>query len=682
MIDKEVKRKLIAILSADVKGYSRLMSEDEVGTIHTLNAYKEIMAGLIQHHHGRVVDAPGDNLLAEFGSVVDAVQCAVEIQKELKTRNADLSENRRMEFRIGVNLGDVVEDGEQILGDGVNIAARLESLSEAGGVCISGTAYDHVENKLPLGYEYLGEQTVKNIAKPVRAYRVLMEPGAVGKLIGEKKAKSRQWQRAALGLVVVVIVVIAAVVIWKLYTPSAPQLEVASKEKVAATQPEKPSAAIPTVSVPSAETTPKEKIVSPTPEKVSKPVVSPPPKVEVASKEKMALPLPDKPSIAVLPFVNMSGDKEQEYFSDGLTEEIINALSRLPQVFVIARNSSFTYKGKAVDIKKVGREMGVQYVLEGSVRKEANRIRITAQLIDSTSGRHVFSERYDRELKDIFAMQDDIAIKILTALRVALKDGELARIQAKGVSNVEAYFKLLEAREFEQRVNKESNNRARRLAEEALALDPQSSAAYTALAFAHFWDFWLGPPKSPIDSINEGIAMAKKAIALDDNPRAHGILGMLYVNKGDYDKAVEEGEQAASMDPGYLTAYGSTLMHASRYPEAIAVFQKVLPLNPVKPHSMCLNNLANSYWMIGKYEEAIRFYKRLLQDQPDHLPGNLGLTATYSVMGRMEEARTQAAEVLRINPNFSLDRWAKTQRFRNHADGDRRIDALRKAGLK
>ena len=241
MTTQEVKRKLTAILSADVKGYSRLMGEDEVGTIRTLNAYKEVMAGLIQHHHGRVVDAPGDNVLAEFGSVVDAVQCAVEIQKELKTRNAELPENRRMEFRIGVNLGDVIEDGEQILGDGVNIAARLESLSEAGGICISGTAFDHVKNKLNLGYKYLGEQTVKNIAEPVRVYRVLMEPEAAGKVIGEKKAKPRQWQMATMGLVIGVIVVVAAIVIWKLYTPSAPQPEVISKEKITASSPEKPS---------------------------------------------------------------------------------------------------------------------------------------------------------------------------------------------------------------------------------------------------------------------------------------------------------------------------------------------------------------------------------------------------------------------------------------------------------
>ena len=294
MTTQEVKRKLTAILSADVKGYSRLMGEDEVGTIRTLNAYKEVMANLIQQHRGRVVDAPGDNLLAEFASVVDAVQCAVVIQKELKTCNAEFPENRRMEFCIGINLGDVIEEGDKIFGDGVNIAARLENLSEAGGICISGTAYDQVKNKLPLGYQFLGEQTVKNIAEPVRVYRVLGEPESAGKLIGEKKVIPRQWQRPALYLVIALILVVAAIAIWRLYS-----------------RPTRPL-------------------------------------VEVASKEKMAFPLPEKPSIAVLPFVNMSGDKEQEYLADGLAEEIINALTKLPQVFVIARTSSFTYKGSVI----------------------------------------------------------------------------------------------------------------------------------------------------------------------------------------------------------------------------------------------------------------------------------------------------------------------------------------------
>jgi len=402
----------------------------------------------------------------------------------------------------------------------------------------------------------------------------------------------------------------------------------------------------------------------------------------VASIEKMALSLPDKPSIAVLPFVNMSEDPKQEFLCDGFTEEIINALTKLPQVFVIARNSSFTYKGKKVDVKQVGRELGVQYLVEGSVRREANRIRITAQLIDSTTGRHVFSERYDRELKDIFATQDDIAIKILTALRVALKDGEWARIQARGVSNVEAYFKLLEAREFHERVNKESNDRARLLAEEALALDPRSSEAYATLAYAHFWDFWLGPPESREDSTMQGIAMAKKAIALDDSPRGHATLGLLYLNKRDYDKAVEEAERAASMDRGFLTEYGNIFMVVGRYPEAIGAFEKALRMNPVKPRSMCLNGLATSYMLMGKYDEAVRLCKRLLQDQPDHWLGNIILTITYSKMGRMEDARAQAAEVLRLDPKFSVERWEKTSRLKNPDDRERGADALRKAGLR
>src|SRR6266571_2683009 len=297
-----VERKLAAILSADVQGYSRLMGEDEVATVRTLTAYRAVMTILIQRHRGRVVDSPGDNLLAEFASVVDAVQCAVEIQQELKTRNTDLLAARRMEFRIGVNLGDVIVEGERIYGDGVNIAARLEGLAEAGSICISGTVYDQVETKLALGYEYLGMQTVKNITKPVRVYRVRIEPGDSAAMTSGRGA-----------------------------------------------------------------------------------VTAP-------------LPLPDKPSIAVLPFVNLSSDPEQEYFSDGITEDLITDLSKLSGLFVIARNSTFVYKGKAAKVQEVSKELGVRYVLEGSVRKASNRVRITAQLVDATTGHHLWAERYDREL--------------------------------------------------------------------------------------------------------------------------------------------------------------------------------------------------------------------------------------------------------------------------------------------
>jgi adenylate cyclase len=682
MTTQEVKRKLTAILSADVKGYSRLTGEDEVGTIRTLNIYKEVIANLVQQNHGRVVDAPGDNVLAEFASVVDAVRCAVEIQKELKTRNAELPENRRMEFRIGVNLGDVIEDGEQILGDGVNIAARVQGLADGGGICISGTAYDHVENKLSLGYEYLGEQTVKNIAKPVRVYRVLMEPEAVGKVYAEKKP--RQWQRAAIGLVVVVIVVVAAVVIWKLYTPSAPKPEVASKEKITVPQPEKPSPTIPTAPVPSVEKAPKEKVTPPSPEKVTKPAPPPAPKMEVASKEKMAFPLPDKPSIAVLPFVNLSGDPTKDYLSDGITEEIINALSKIPNIFVIARNSTFTYKGKPVKVQQVSEEMGVQYVLEGSVQWSGDRVRITAQLIDALKGHHLFSERYDRELKDIFALQDEITMKALTAMRVVLTVGETGRGTEKGTNNLEAYSKLLQALAHMQVANKDKVALARPLVEESVALDPGYANAYAVLANVNIMEVFVGASKSPRESLDRAEELAKKALALDDSlSYAHTILSLTYVFTKQFDRALSAAERAVALSPNSAWAYfmlGTVLFHSERFEEAIPHFKKSLRLSPI-PFSQCLNNLAGTYRFLGRYDEAIATFKKLLQLQPDYLPAHIGLAATYVSAGRQEEARAEAAEVMRIDPQFSLERYAKTSPFRQ-ALVDQLVEAWRKAGLK
>ncbi|MGA2315001.1 MAG: tetratricopeptide repeat protein [Thermodesulfobacteriota bacterium] len=632
MTTQEIKRKLAAILSADVKGYSRLMEEDEVGTIHCLNAYKEVMAGLIQHHHGRVVDAPGDNVLAEFGSVVDAVECAVEIQKELETRNADLPENRKMEFRIGVNLGDVIEDGEQILGDGVNIAARLESLSEAGGIYISGTAFDHVKNKLNLGYKYLGEQTVKNILEPVRVYQVLMEAEAAGKVIGEKKSKPRQWQKTALIVLAILIVVAAAFVIWRLYLHPAP------------------------------------------------------PPVEVASKEKMAFPLPDKPSIAVLPFAYTSGDPKHEYLSDGITDEVIAALSKSSQLFVIGRNSTFTYKGKPVKFQQVSEEMGVRYVLEGSVQFSGERVRITAQLIDALTGYHLFSERYDRELKDIFATQDEISMKILTATRVTLTQGEEARMFAKGTKNIEAYLKVMQAREHHEVFTKESQALARQLAEEAIALDPGYALAYSyaALALAH--EVLVGVYTNPREALERGMKLVQKAVALDDSlAHPHEILGKYYImlNK-DYEKGIAEAERAVTLEPNSVDAYtqlGINLLAAGRPTEAIPILQKAMRLSPIPPH-LCLLTLGICYRCTGQYEEAIAIYRRILQKEPNQLLTQVSLVATLMQAGKEDEARAEAAKVLRIDPNFSLERFAKLSLYKDRSETDRLINALRKAGLK
>jgi len=629
MNTQEVKRKLTAILSADVKGYSRLMGEDEEGTIRTLNTYKEVMSSLIQQQRGRVVDAPGDNVLAEFGSVVDAVRCTVDIQKELKTRNAELPESRRMEFRIGVNLGDVVEDGEQILGDGVNIAARLESLSEAGGICISGTAFDHVKNKLNLGYKYLGEQTVKNILEPVRVYQVLMEPEAAGKVIGEKKAKPRQWQRVALSLGVILIVIVAAVVAYFNLRPSAPR-------------------------------------------------------VEVASKEKMAFPLPDKPSIAVLPFVNMSEDPKQEFFADGMTEEIITALSKGPNLFVIARNSTFTYKGKAVKVKQVSEELGVRYVLEGSIQRSGDRIRINAQLIDALTGHHLWAERYDRDVKDIFAIQDEITMKIITALQVKLTSGEMIHVLAKGAKNIDAFTKYLQAVDLWTRLTKETNAQAKKLLEEAIALDPEYPGPYIGLAKTYGMDVYLGTTESSDQSLARAFELAQKAISLDNtNGAAYSVLSWLYATKRQYEKAIAESERAISLNLNSAESYmrlGLVLAYAGRAEEGIPYMQNALRLNPF-PSCNYFSNLATIYRESGHYEKAIEASKKALQCEPNSQIPYITLAISYIRLGREEEARAAAAEILRINPKFSLERYAKILPFPQPV-ADRVIEDLRKAGLK
>jgi adenylate cyclase len=630
MTTQEVKRKLTAILSADVKGYSRLMGEDEKGTVRTLSAYREIMANLIQNHHGRVVDATGDNLMAEFASVVDAVECAVGIQKKLKTRNGELPQNRRMEFRIGINLGDVIEEEGRIYGDGVNIAARLESLAEAGGICISGTTYEHVRNKVSLGYEYLGEQTVKNIAAPVRVYRVLMEPEAGGKVIGDKKIAPRRRQRPALALAVVFISVIAVIAIWKYYNP-------------------------------------------------------PTPKVEVASKEKMAFPLPDKPSIAVLPFVNMSDDPKQEFFSDGITESIITGLSKISALFVIARNSSFTYKGKPVMVRQVAEDLGVRYVLEGSVQRSGDRVRITAQFIDALKGHHLWSERYDRDLKNLFAIEDDITKKIITALQVLLTKGEQAALLGKGTENLDAYLKCMEASEYLLRMNKDANLMARQRAEEAIALDSKYSSAHAILGNTHIKDVIFNWSTSPKESMVRAFESAKKALSLDDsNVQARVVLTWIYLLKREHDKAIEECEGAISLAPNSADAVfvlGIVLRFAGRVEEAIPMFERAIRLNPI-PRAAYLCQLALSYTFIGKFEKAIRICKEALPKNPNDLIGRIALVVAYTSLGRESDARAEVAEVLRIDPNFSLEYAAKTWPYKKDADRDFVLTALRKAGLK
>ena len=628
MAQEGFKRKLSAILSADVEGYSRLMGDDEEATVRTITSYRTAIADLVQQFRGRVVDTPGDNILTEFTSVVDAVNCAVEIQRDLAERNAELPYNRQMQFRIGVNLGDVIEEDGRIYGDGINIAARVESLSEAGGICISGRAYDQVENKLGLEYENLGEHQVKNITRPIRVYRVLSYPGAAAhRVVQAKEALGRRWRKIGLSAAVVVVIVVA-LGIWQFY-----------KQR---------------------------------------------PSVEPASIEKMAYPLPDKPSIAVLPFNNMSGDPEQEYFSDGLSEEIITALSKITKLFVIARNSSFSYKGKPVKVKQVAEELGVRYVLEGSVRKAEDRVRITAQLIDALTGHHLWAERYDRDLKNIFALQDEITMKVINALQVELTEGEHARLWGKGTDNLQAYLKSLRAREYYLTQTREGNDLARRTAEEAIALDPEYAPPYHVLSITHFMDVLFRTTKSPKQSMTRAVKLIQKAIALDDSyALAHGWLGFLYAFLRKYEESIMEAQKGVALDPNGAHGYLYLCMvyrFAGRHEEAVQAIEKAIRLNPFPPNTY-FRDACRSYIFVGRYEEAIAAGKKAVTLSPNDGQAHLSLAIAHSLAGRQKEARIEAAEVLRLNPKFSLVHSGKFVPYKNQADREFVINALRKAGL-
>ena len=628
MAEESFKRKLTAILSADVEGYSRLMGEDEDTTIRTLTAYRELMSTLIQKHRGRVVDSPGDNLLAEFLSVVDAVRCAVEIQEELRVRNAELPDNRRMEFRIGINLGDVVEEGERIYGDGINIAARVEGLAEGGGICISGAVHDSIKNKLSLSYESLGEHTVKNIKEPVRVYRMRIGPEAAAPVVREEKAGSRRWPKAALAAVAVLVIVAGAWAIWNFYFR--------------------------------------------------------PPPTEPASVEKMAFPLPEKPSIAVLPFANMSDDPGKEYLSDGITEQIITSLSKIPRLFVISRTSTFSYKGKPVKVQQVAEELGVRYVLEGSVQQSGDKIRITAQLIDALTGRHLWAERYERNYKEIFALQDEITLKILNEMQVKLTDGERIRSHIKKTQNLEAFEKLMEGITYLRAFNIESNATARRLAEEAIALDPEHPSGYVLLAAVNIMDVWLGSSKSPRKSLSKATELLQKVIDLDENnDMAYSLLCHIYAMQRHFDKAVEAGQKAIELNPNSDSALvwlAMTLRWMGKPEEAIALHKRAMRLCPFPP-SYYYMNLGQAYRTADRCEEAIEEYKKALHLTPRNIFAFEGLSVCYGLLGQENESRAAAAEIMKLNPNFTIKFMMKRSPNKDRHLVERWADVLRKAGI-
>ena len=589
MAEERVQRRLAAILAADVAGYSRLMGVDEEGTLALLTAHRnDLIDPCIGEHRGRIVKTTGDGLLAEFASVVDAVRCAVAIQEGMRERNAEATKDHRMEFRIGVNLGDVIVQDDDVYGDGVNIAARLEGLAEPGEVYVSGAAYDQVEGKLAISFDDLGKQTFKNIAKPVRTFRV--RTGAE-----EKTGKA---------------------------------------------------------------------------------------------DADVALPIPDKPSIAVLPFDNMSGDPEQEYFSDGISEDIITDLSKISGLFVIARNSSFFYKEKSPNIAKVSRELGVRYVLEGSVRKAANRVRISAQLIDGTTGGHVWAERYDRELQDIFVVQDEVTNEIVNALKVNLTRGEQQRTERKGTENLEAYDRYLRGREQFWRLDREVQGQARAMLQRAIELDPEFAAAYSMLSLSYTLEYINRWSDSPERSQKLAREFAQKAMELDDShPTPHVAMSLVCMWTRRQDRSIVEAEveveKAIALDPSSAFAYSvyaQTLHYAGRSAEALEKIETAMRLDPHYP-DLWLHFLGQIYFMLERYEEAVLALQRRLIRYPETDISRVLLAACYGHLGRINEARTEWSEVFRINPDYSLDYHLKVLPYDDTADLDRVVDGLRKAGL-
>jgi adenylate cyclase len=628
MAEEGVKRKRTAIFSADAKGYSRLMGEDEVGTVRVLKEYREIMADCIQKHGGRVVDSPGDNILAEFGSIVNATECAVKIQEKLRAKNAELPEEKRLEFRIGINHGDVLEDEDRIYGDGVNIAARIEGLAPPGGICISRTTYDQIKNRLNLGYEYLGEHSVKNIAEPARVYKVLMEPEAAGKIIGEKK-KTKSWLTVAAA--VVLLIGLAG---WYLYIEQSKR-------------------------------------------------------VEPASVDKMAFPLPDKPSIAVLPFDNLSGDSEQDFISDGITEDIISALSSVPYLFVIARNSTFTYKGKAVKVQQVAEELGVRYVLEGSVKRSGDKVRITAQLIDAITGHHLWAERYDREFKNLFALEDDITLNIISSLQVKLTDGQSIRLRRQETDNLEAWLLHNEGMKYGRSHSKEPNFIAMEMYEKALKLDPNFISARVGLGWKQWQIAQKGWSDSPEESFKKAIELAQEALEMDPTSApAHGLMIGIHMWKREFDQALALAQKTITLDPNDAESYallGWALIANMRPQEAIQYFKKAMRLSPYYP-SWFLNLMIRAYVVAGRYDEAIGACEEMLKRNPGPFfvgQAHINLAVSYSNLAKPEpeKARAEIAKAIEIDPGLTVSFISKELDCKDPAFLEHYFDTLRELGL-
>ena len=639
MAENATQRKLTAILSADVKGYSKLMGEDDESTVNTITAYRKIISELIQNHHGRVVDTPGDNILAEFGSALNAVKGAIDIQHTLGIENSKLPDNRRMEFRIGINLGDIIHKEDRIYGDGVNVAARIESLADPGGICISRGVFDQVKKKVSQGFEYLGEHTVKNITEPVTIYRVLLAPEYEGKFIGEPVHRTTKLKRPTLAVISTLLIASAAL-LW-IYYPR-----------------------------------PSDK--------------------KLVSESQTAIPISEKASIAVLPFDNMSDDPQQEYFSDGISEDIITDLSKISGLIVISRNSSFTYKGKSVKAQQIGQELRVRYLLEGSVRKAGGQVRINAQLIDATSGHHLWAERYDGDVSDIFALQDTITRKIISALALKLTANEEKAVVDRGTDNLQAYDSFLKGWQGYRMMTKAGFGEAKIHLEKAVEIDPEFARAYAALAVLYWKAIQTASPE-----LREGLGINNHAArnAVRNKPQflvkkamvkptalAHGLMSQFYLFRYQHDEALSEIEQAVAMDPNDPELYAwmsHILWLTGKNKEAIESAKMGLRLDPNNP-TVYLINQARAYLPDGNLEESLLLVERAKRLNPE-LSGTIALTESiiYGIQGRDEDARIAYGLLIksRHTPVRNLNDLLLYFPFIDPKKLDRIAEALIKAGV-
>ena len=589
MAEERVDRRLAAIFAGDIAGYSRLMGVDEEGTMRQLKAHrKELVDPKITEHRGRVVKTTGDGMLVEFVSVVDAVRCAVDIQRGMAERNSEVPPDKRIEFRVGINVGDIISDSNDIYGDGVNVAARLEALADPGGIMVSRTVYDQVRDKLSFGFEDLGEQNVKNIAHPIGVHRVSLAEGA----------------------------------------PPATFKSTAAAE---------PSTA-------------------------------------------------NRPSIAVLPFANMSGDPEQEYFADGISEDIITGLSKLRWFFVIARNSSFIYKGKALDVKRAARELGVRYVLEGSVRKGGNRVRITAQLIDAATNNHIWADRYDGDLTDVFALQDEITKKVVAAIEPKLLEAEGIRSQNRSPEDVGAWDMVIHANSLFWRLTKEEGEAAIAMLRRAVERYPNYAPAQSMLAFMMLVQGYLGWSVSERESlVKQAGALATRAAVLDDSdPWAHLALGYVAYTMRRTDEAVEEFHRALDLNPNFAAAHGYpglALALDGQSDQAIVHLKQAILMSPHDPQNAAFNmGLAGGHYLAGRYNEAIGFARTALQQRHGWTGAHRIYVASLAQAGQIDEARAALARLKELHPEMSIA-WIERNVPYTSSQMPKFLEGMRKAGL-